>query len=210
MALHEPDPATAQTDELGARYAKVRALVARAARSLHDDLGPSLAGIGLQLILLKDDCPKSAEYVDGLLNSLNEALERIRALSGELNPSPVDRLGLEAALRQLAKQDSRIRVSYTVTRIFTREIASVLYEITVDTIAAAIAAKAAHIDVQANGELEVTIQVSDDGEQSDRIELKRLVLALAKNSSIIFQIRSGKSTIVSIIHADRRLAGRGS
>jgi len=208
--VSKPDSATAQTDELGVRYAKVRALVTRAARALHDDFGPSLAGIGLQLALLKDDCPKSAEYVDGLLNSLNEALERIRALSGELNPSPVDRLGLEAALRQLAERDSRIKISYTVTGIFTREIASVLYEITADAIAAAIAAKAAHIDVEVNGESEIAIQVSDDGEKSERIELKRLALALAKNSSIIFQIRSGKSTIVSIIHADRRVAGRGS
>lgn len=61
----------------------------RAGKTLHDDVGPLLAAAGLQLQLLRMDHPAAADQVDELLATLDDAMERVRALSRELSPSPV-------------------------------------------------------------------------------------------------------------------------
>lgn len=61
----------------------------RAGKTLHDDVGPLLAAVGLRLQLLRMDHPEASEQVNQLLATLDEAMERIRALSQELSPSPV-------------------------------------------------------------------------------------------------------------------------
>ncbi len=61
----------------------------RAGKTLHDDIVPLLAAAGLRLQLLRMDHPRAAEQVNGLLVTLDDAMERIRALSQELSPSPV-------------------------------------------------------------------------------------------------------------------------
>jgi signal transduction histidine kinase len=61
----------------------------RAGKTLHDDVGPLLAAAGLRLQLLRMDHPGTADQVDELLATLDDAMERVRALSRELSPSPV-------------------------------------------------------------------------------------------------------------------------
>lgn len=201
----ESVPAPDSEDGLVVRYLEARARSIRAARALHDDIGPLLAGVGLQLSILRHDCSTSSVPVDSILTSLNEALEHVRILSQDLNPSPAVRLGLKAALMQLAENDSRISVSYEAKAICAREISNALYEVTTDAIHAALVAEATHITIQVNGLSEIAIQISDDGKNSkERVEFMRLAVALAKYSGINIQISSGKSTIVSIIYADRR------
>lgn len=200
-----PAPDPEDEDGLAVRYLEARAKNVRTARALHDNIGPLLAGVGLQLSILRHDCPTSSLPVDGILSGLNEALEQIRSLSRDLNPSPADRLGLRTALMQLAEEDSRISVTYEATAIYARELSNALYEIAVDAIRAAFTAEATQVAVQVTGQSGAIIQISDDGNNSkERSELMRLTVPLAKYSGINIQISSGKSTIVSIIYADRR------
>jgi signal transduction histidine kinase len=61
----------------------------RAGRILHDDVGPLLSASGLRLQLLKMDHPDASAPVDEVLAILDDAMERVRALSQELAPSRV-------------------------------------------------------------------------------------------------------------------------
>ena len=58
----------------------------RAGKTLHDDVGPLLAAAGLRLQLLRMDHPVAAHQVNELLATLEDAMDRIRALSQELSP----------------------------------------------------------------------------------------------------------------------------
>ena len=64
-------------------------LIERAGRILHDDVGSLLTASGLRLQLVKMDFPDAAAQVDEVLAILDDAMERLRALSQELAPSPV-------------------------------------------------------------------------------------------------------------------------
>jgi signal transduction histidine kinase len=61
----------------------------RAGKMLHDEVGPLLASAGLRLQLLRMDHPQAAEQINELLVTLDDAMERVRALSHELSPSPL-------------------------------------------------------------------------------------------------------------------------
>jgi signal transduction histidine kinase len=57
-------------------------------KSLHDDVAPLLAGAGLQLQILRMDHPETAPQITEILVTLEAAMDRIRALSQQLSPSP--------------------------------------------------------------------------------------------------------------------------
>jgi signal transduction histidine kinase len=59
-----------------------------AGETLHDDVAPLLAGAGLQLQILRMDHPETAAQVNETLATLEDAMDRIRALSQQLAPSP--------------------------------------------------------------------------------------------------------------------------
>src|SRR5882724_9132872 len=58
----------------------------RAGKILHDDIGPLLSAAGLHLQLLCLDFPGSQARVDQVFGILDEAMEKVRALSQELAP----------------------------------------------------------------------------------------------------------------------------
>ena len=60
----------------------------RAGAVLHDDVAPLLAGVGLQLQILRMDHPETAAQVNEILGTLEDAMDRIRRLSQQLAPSP--------------------------------------------------------------------------------------------------------------------------
>jgi hypothetical protein len=66
-------------------------IIQRAGRILHNDVGPLLSASGLHLQALKMDFPQTAPQVDAVLAILDDAMDRVRALSQELAPSPVRR-----------------------------------------------------------------------------------------------------------------------
>lgn len=57
-----------------------------AGKTLHDDIGPLLSAAGLRLELLRMDFPETTERVREVTQTLDDALDRIRALSQELRP----------------------------------------------------------------------------------------------------------------------------
>jgi signal transduction histidine kinase len=65
-----------------------------AGKTLHDDVGPLLTAAGLRLELLRMDFPDIADRVREVAQTLDDALDRVRALSQELRPfSPKQRSG---------------------------------------------------------------------------------------------------------------------
>jgi signal transduction histidine kinase len=65
-----------------------------AGKTLHDDIGPLLSAAGLRLELLRMDFPDTTDRVREVTQTLDDALDRIRALSQELRPfSPKLRSG---------------------------------------------------------------------------------------------------------------------
>lgn len=194
---------------LAAKYIEAHAELTRAGRSLHDDVAPPLAGAGLLLSLIKTDFPETSASVDEAAAALEDAMEHIRTLSQDLNPSPADRIGLRNALFQFAAKDKRIKLLYKATLQPTRDVATALYELTVAAIQAASDAGATRIQIRVSGTAKIAIRISDNGAQRfNRTELFYIMEALAKKSGIVLQISTNQSTIVSLAYANRRATGR--
>ena len=80
----------------------------RLRRDLHDGVGPSLAGMALQVETLAHRLGPESELAEralGLRKQLQETAREVRRLVNGLRPAPVDDLGLGEALRELAQLD---------------------------------------------------------------------------------------------------------
>jgi signal transduction histidine kinase len=91
----------------------------RIARELHDEAGQILIGIKLGLQVLHHKMPPEREdlrtEIDELRNHVNESTHQLKTIAQALRPPALDKLGLDAALRQLASEFERrchIRVHY--------------------------------------------------------------------------------------------------
>ena len=77
----------------------------RVSRVLHDDVGQVLSAVGLMLEALKLDHQQNAPELRDRLGEIQQMLEaavkQVRAISYDLNPSVVERAGLERALDRL-------------------------------------------------------------------------------------------------------------
>jgi signal transduction histidine kinase len=62
--------------------------IERAGKALHDEIGPLLSAAGLRLQLLKMDFPETAGSVRDITQALDDVIDRVRALSQDLKPSP--------------------------------------------------------------------------------------------------------------------------
>jgi len=97
-------PALAQM--LFAAINEHEAVLARVARLLHDDVSQILSAVGLQLDAMRMDFRGQAPGVDGraveIQELLEQAIQQLRDISNELNPSIVERAGLQFALDRLA------------------------------------------------------------------------------------------------------------
>jgi signal transduction histidine kinase len=77
----------------------------RLSRDLHDDVGPTLAGIRLQLDAVRAKLPADAaviELMDRAVTAIQDALGIVRRVAYRLRPPELDTLGLVGALRELA------------------------------------------------------------------------------------------------------------
>jgi signal transduction histidine kinase len=81
------------------------------ARELHDEAGQVLIGIKLALQLLATEIPQERpeirQELNGLREEVNRATAQLKDLARNLRPATLDKLGLEAALRQLASDFHR-------------------------------------------------------------------------------------------------------
>jgi signal transduction histidine kinase len=98
-----PQPALAQM--LFAAMNEHEAVLARISRLLHDDVSQILSAVGLQLDAMRMDFREQAPGVDGRASEIQElleqAIEQLREITNELNPSIVERAGLQFALDRL-------------------------------------------------------------------------------------------------------------
>ncbi len=96
-------PALAQM--LFAAMNEHEAVLARVSRLLHDDVSQILSAVGLQLDAMRMDFREQAPGVDSraaeIQELLEQAIEQLRDISNELNPSIVERAGLQFALDRL-------------------------------------------------------------------------------------------------------------
>jgi len=99
-----PDPALAE--KLFAALNEHEQTLARVSRLLHDDVSQTLSAAGLQLDALKMDYRDTAPGLDQrvleIQSMLEQAIDRLRAISNDLNPSIAERAGLHFALDQIA------------------------------------------------------------------------------------------------------------
>lgn len=171
-------------DGLAADRAKMRVLAAQViaagdreraalARELHDSVAQHLAGVLLQLSVAARDTtdPFIAERLRDARDAVEETLHEARALSHALHPGVLDDLGLEAALRKLAR-DSSTGNGVDVDVHFTggperlpRDVEGTLYRVAQEAVRNATThASARHVRVivhQDDGE--ATLRVHDDG-----------------------------------------------
>jgi len=99
-----PVPVLAQM--LFATINEQEAALARVSKLLHDDVSQVLSAVGLQLDALKMDfsqqAPEIRQRATEIQTLLERAIEQLRDISNELNPSIVERTGLQFALERLA------------------------------------------------------------------------------------------------------------
>jgi signal transduction histidine kinase len=80
----------------------------RLRRDLHDGLGPTLAGIGLEIEaarnLLSQDVEVADRALGGLSSKIDDAITDIRRLVYQLRPPALDELGLAGALQEQARK----------------------------------------------------------------------------------------------------------
>jgi PAS domain S-box-containing protein len=79
----------------------------RIARELHDDLNQSLALLSVEMDLLAQKPPESADQLRGRMNELSAQIKQlsssVHGLSHQLHPSNLEQLGLVSAIRGLCK-----------------------------------------------------------------------------------------------------------
>lgn len=77
----------------------------RLSRELHDNVGPALAGIRLQIEAARGALPQdfpAGPLLDRAVHGIQEALHTLRRVVHDLRPPELDTLGLPGALRELA------------------------------------------------------------------------------------------------------------
>jgi signal transduction histidine kinase len=92
------------------------AVLSRVSRLLHDEVSQVLSAVGLQLDAMRMDFREQAPGVDGRASEIQElleqAIEQLRDITNELNPSIVERAGLQFALDRLI---GKARAGFTGT-----------------------------------------------------------------------------------------------
>jgi len=208
-------PRKSCADDLARACVHAQAELRRAGRALHDEIGSLLAVAGVRLQLLRMDVPDLAERTLELGEVLDRAMEAVRALSQDLDSSPVRRLGLKSALLGLAKRHSgarrqvtvRFTVQSTMPATLPPEVSEVIYQaVSQAVMAAAGRADVTRIRISAAGTRSVTVRVADNGKPSSDSSLAMAAM-LARHAGLGFETATGKGTIVSIRYAIRRTSG---
>lgn len=181
---------------------------------LHDDIGQVLSGVGLQLEALRldlKDQPQLASCAAALQGSLEQAMSRVRELSNELNPSVVERAGLQFSMERLAERyrgmgQASVRLHFDPAVRLPRAIAAAFYRVAEYAFEHALRrAHASQVEVHVKPAREATIlEVRYNGasaeaalEAASRVELLKLQYhARRAGISIKVEFSPEKGTIV--------------
>ena len=190
-------------EELATLCVEAQQRLTRAGRALHDDAGGLLAATGLRLQLLEEDYPAAAERLREAGAILAQAMESVRAVSQELSPSPVYRVGLKRSLEKL-----EVHLDYSATAAIPPHLVEALYHAAAAAIRAARTCGAGRVDVRVRGDKGLTVRIQDDGVAKGRVRALHPTRLLARAAGLGFAITTGKRTIVLIrVYALRRTIG---
>ena len=147
----------------------------RLARELHDGLGQTLTALKHRLAQLGNDvAPQARDRLDAAIALCGDALEDTRALSRLLRPPILDDLGLEAALRALARtlgESSGLSIDVAVEPLpdLDGDVQTLVFRVAQEALnnaAKHAQAKEVLLRVVARGGL-LQLQVADDGRGCD-------------------------------------------
>ncbi len=205
-------PALAQM--LFAAINEHEAVLARVSRLLHDDVSQILSAVGLQLDAMRMDFREQTPGVDGraaeIQELLEQAIEQLRDISNELNPSIVERAGLQFALDRLAGTaranfSGTLRLHFDASLRVPTILAKAFYKVAECALETAIAAPGCSlIDIyvkRSQGEyvLEITDNGSADDVDPDSEPLGRLLMdyyASKNHVTLKIQRTPGKGSVI--------------
>jgi signal transduction histidine kinase len=190
------------------------AVLARVSRLLHDDVSQILSAVGLQLDAMRMDFREQAPGVNGRAAEIQELLERaieqLRDISNELNPSIVERAGLQFALDRLAgtaraKFSGTLRLHFDSSVHVPTILAKAFYKVTeyaLDTALAAPGCSMIDIYVKRSQDeyvLEIADNASANGVDPDSEPLGRLLMdyyATKNHVALTIQRTPGKGSLI--------------
>ncbi|MBX9604398.1 MAG: ATP-binding protein [Bryobacteraceae bacterium] len=182
----------------------------RTARVLHDDIGPTLAAAGLHLDALRLDLackvPDIGARTQEIQAVLELAMERLRQLSRDLNPSLVERAGLPFALdrsAEMARQrfSGLLRLTVNCTAAIPPQSAVAMHQAAEYALDNAVRhAGATRITLALTGKRKARIEIRDNGKGFDPVAERTapkgvglfLIHSLAARHG--FQVRIGPAT----------------
>ena len=143
----------------------------RLRRDLHDGVGPTLAGVALQLEGLAERLAHEPDLADRATRAgqrLLDAVHDVRRIVDGLRPTAVEELGLEQALRELATRDGdpvRVVVDVALPQPLDPRTEVAVYRIAGEAVTNALRhAAAAEVRLTVIGEGDVvSVEVVDDG-----------------------------------------------
>lgn len=203
---------TGEAGQLARELFEANSKLRAAGRALHDHVGPLLAAAGIELSLAQADYPQAAAPVAQATQTLDQAMERIRALSRELNP-PYAALGLKKALEALAEN---VRASFKGTVAFTWassvappvDSAAAIYEAASAVLSPLTRDRTAtRMSISARGERNLIVTIASNGQARLSASAVKALNRRIKPARISLAMGTKKSTIVSISYAARRAAG---
>jgi len=165
--------------------------LAGVSRLLHDDVSQVLSAVGLQLDAMRmdfrDQAPGIEERVSEIQTMLEQVIEQLRDISNELNPSIVERAGLQFSLDRLADKvrktfSGSLRLHFEPTAQVPTVIAINFYKIAECALDAAVAQPGCSIiDVylrrsQVDFVLEIRDNAAADDQDPQKPPLARLLL----------------------------------
>jgi signal transduction histidine kinase len=150
------------------------AALARVSKLLHDDVSQVLSAVGLHLDAMRMEFSNQAPDIDRRASEiqalLEKAIEQLRDISNELNPSIVERAGLQFALDRLidkARKDfpGTLRLHYDPATRVPTSVAKIFYKIGECAVQNALARpECSLIDIQIKrSHEEFVIEISDNG-----------------------------------------------
>jgi signal transduction histidine kinase len=180
-------PALAQM--LFAAMNEHEAVLARVSRLLHDDVSQVLSAVGLQLDAMRMDFREQAPGLEQraaeIQELLEQAIEQLRDITNELNPSIVERAGLQFALDRLigkarAGFTGTVRLHFDASLRVPTVLAKNFYKITEYAIEIAKANRECSlIDIHVKrAQREYVLEISDNGifDESEPAPLGQLLM----------------------------------
>ncbi|HEV2778679.1 MAG TPA: histidine kinase [Actinophytocola sp.] len=145
----------------------------RLSRELHDNVGPTLAGIRLQIEAARGALPADfagAELMDRAVTGIQGALQTLRRVVHDLRPLELETLGLPGALRELAVflSGPTLRVETALSgdvSVLSKQVEVAAYRIVAEALTNVVRhAQATHAEVSLELAAEhLVVQVRDDG-----------------------------------------------